>query len=178
MPAPSHCVCRYNNGEGQNYYEPYRGNSFASHGWVYTGHNTNSRVAFYENSAGEMGYSQSATDAKATRSIAQGLPQGGALGQPHRVTARAAGLVARIMGPGSITACGITMPLNTFARTVPVALAGVHRLNVSPALAAATNPLYDALLPSPSSPLPPPSPAPLSPPHSGVKMDYYYTTGA
>eukprot|EP00198_Chlamydomonas_reinhardtii_P004322 XP_001693658.1 predicted protein [Chlamydomonas reinhardtii] len=45
-------MSRYNNGEGQNYYEPYRGNSFASHGWVYTGHNTNSRVAFYENSAG------------------------------------------------------------------------------------------------------------------------------
>ncbi|KXZ51160.1 hypothetical protein GPECTOR_13g647 [Gonium pectorale] len=42
----------YNGGYGQQPFYAYHGNDPAQQGWTYTGHNSNSRVAFYENDAG------------------------------------------------------------------------------------------------------------------------------
>jgi hypothetical protein len=50
------CTCRYNGGNNQQSYQPYHGNDFQSTGWNYTGHNSQSKVAFYENNQGQCGW--------------------------------------------------------------------------------------------------------------------------
>ncbi|KAG2498381.1 hypothetical protein HYH03_003640 [Edaphochlamys debaryana] len=45
-------MSRYNGGANQQPFQPYHGHDPSQAGWNYTGHNSNSRVAFYENDAG------------------------------------------------------------------------------------------------------------------------------
>ncbi|GLI66129.1 hypothetical protein VaNZ11_009859 [Volvox africanus] len=45
-------MSRYNNGQGQQPFQAYHNNDFKGTSWDYTGHNSQSRVAFYQNDQG------------------------------------------------------------------------------------------------------------------------------